>query len=75
MTSTLHAPPTVPRTLRAVTDGTPVLCPDLDCAQPAEVVATWVWSSTDGPVPHARTRCGRGHVFTPPADWLVPLDA
>jgi hypothetical protein len=53
----------------------PVLCPDLGCAQPAEVIATWVWSSTDGPVAHARTRCVGGHVFTPPADWLVPLDA
>ena len=75
MTSTLHAPLTMRRTQRAVTDGTSVLCPDVDCGQPAEVVDTWVWSSTDGPVPHARTRCVRGHVFTPPADWLVPVDA
>ena len=74
MTSTLHQAAMAPRTLRSVTDGTPVQCPDLDCAQPAQVVATWVWSSTDGPVLHARSRCVRGHVFTPPADWLVPVD-
>ena len=75
MTSTLHTAQTLPRTLQSVTDGTSVLCPDLDCGRSAEVVATWVWSSTDGPVPHARTRCLGGHVFTPPTDWLVPLDA
>lgn len=75
MTSTLQAAPTLPRTPRSVTDGTSLLCPDLDCSQPARVVATWVWPSTDGPVPHARTRCVGGHVFTPPTGWLVPLDA
>lgn len=75
MTSTFHTAPPSPRTLRSAIDGMPVLCPDLGCAQSAEVIATWVWSSTDGPVAHARTRCVGGHVFTPPADWLVPLDA
>lgn len=54
---------------------TTVLCPDPDCSAAAQVVDAWTWASTDGPVPHARTRCQLGHVFTPPADWLVAVDA
>jgi hypothetical protein len=71
MTSTLDATYERPQTLRSATGGATVRCPDLDCGQPAEIVDTWVWSSTDGPVPHARTRCLLGHVFTPPSDWLI----
>lgn len=69
MSATLLRVP--PQTLPASTVGAPVQCPDLDCGHPAEVVATWVWPSTDGPVPHARTRCQAGHVFTPPSGWLI----
>lgn len=73
MTSTMDA--THERwSLRSLKLGTPVLCPDLDCGRPAEIIDTWVWSSTEGPVPHARTRCRLGHVFTPPCDWLIPTD-
>jgi hypothetical protein len=72
MTATLNATHDLPQTLRTATGDTSVRCPDLDCSQPAEVIDTWVWWSTDGPVPHARTRCRLGHVFTPPSDWLVP---
>jgi len=75
MTSTLDATYERPQTLRSATVGAPVRCPDLDCGQPAEIVDTWVWSSTDGPVPHARTRCRLGHVFTPLSDWLISLGA
>lgn len=74
MTSTLDATHMLPQTLRSATVGMSVLCPDLDCGHSAEVVDTWVWSSTDGPAPHARTRCRLGHVFTPPSDSLVSVD-
>lgn len=71
MTSTLDATRTQPQ----ITVGTSVLCPDLDCGRAAEVLETWRWASTAGPVEHARTRCRIGHVFTPPSDWLVPTSA
>lgn len=71
MTSTLD----LTRTPQPLSVGMSVLCPDFECGQSAEVIAAWVWSSTDGPVPHARTRCRAGHVFTPPSDGLVPIDA
>lgn len=62
----------LPLTPLSPTVGTSVLCPDPDCGHPAEVVDTWQFSSTDGPIDHARTRCQLGHVFTPPSEWLVP---
>lgn len=71
MTSMLQATHTPSRPAAALTTGVSVRCPDPDCGQTADVVDTWVWSSTDGPVPHARTRCRLGHVFTPPSDWLT----
>jgi hypothetical protein len=75
MSSTVTTIHTQPRAPLPATVGMSVMCPDPDCGQPAEVVDAWVWSSTDGPVPHARTRCLLGHVFTPPSGWLIPLDA
>lgn len=75
MPSTLSTTHTRSRTPQPATVGMSVMCPDLDCGQSAEVVDAWVWQSTDGPVPHAPTRCGLGHVFTPPSGWLIPLDA
>lgn len=56
-----------------LTVGTLVACPDPECGQAAEVVATWIWPSTWGAFPHVRTRCVARHVFTPPADTVVPL--
>lgn len=50
-------------------------CPEPECPAPAEIVDRWTWGSTDGPVPHVRTRCTAGHVFTPPADTIAPLEA
>jgi hypothetical protein len=47
-------------------------CPDPACLAPAEILDRWTWPSTDGPVEHVRTRCRRGHVFTPMVETLQP---
>ncbi len=51
-----------------------VHCPAAACGATAEVLDRWTRPSTSGPVAHARIRCDRGHVMTPPAEWLVSLD-
>ena len=43
-------------------------CPE--CHAPAEIVGREVWSSTDGPVEHARVRCVRRHFFCLPTERL-----
>ena len=47
-----------------------IACPDLTCMAPARIVDRWTWGSSDGPVEHVKTRCERGHWFTPAADSL-----
>ena len=49
MTSTSALTNEPAQALRPVTAGMSVRCPDLDCGRTADVVDTWVWSSTDGP--------------------------
>lgn len=71
MDATTPSPPT-PSEQPTLVVGAMVACPDTACDQPAEVLGTWVWSSTAGPVPHVRTRCLARHVFTPPMDAVVP---
>jgi hypothetical protein len=46
-------------------------CPDPTCTAPAQIIDRWTWGSTDGPVEHVKTMCGRGHGFTPPLDLLA----
>jgi hypothetical protein len=46
-------------------------CPDTSCGAPAELIDQWTFGSTHGPVEHVKTRCERGHVFTPTVDSLV----
>jgi hypothetical protein len=51
-------------------------CPDTNCGASAEIVDRWTFASSEGPVAHVRTRCTRGHVFTPTVDSLpVPATA
>ena len=52
-------------------------CPDPTCGAPARIVKRWTWASTNGPVEHVKTRCERGHWFTPTLDSLEerPLPA
>jgi hypothetical protein len=45
-------------------------CPEPACGAPAEVVDRWTFASTSGPVPHVKTFCLAGHVFTPSEDTL-----
>ena len=48
-----------------------VMCPDPDCAAPAEVtdrIPSW---STHGPVEHVRTYCVHRHTFFLPAERLA----
>jgi hypothetical protein len=47
-----------------------IACPDPTCQAPARIVGRWSWGSSDGPVEHVKTRCERGHWFTPTADSL-----
>jgi len=49
-----------------------VACPDPACPAPAWVYERWTWTSTDGPVEHAKTGCEAGHWFTPLAAALAP---
>ena len=53
----------------------PIACPDPACTAPAVIVDRWTWTSTDGPVEHAKTRCARGHGFTPALDVLTAQPA
>jgi hypothetical protein len=46
-------------------------CPDVTCGALAEIIDRWSFGSTHGSVEHIRTRCERGHVFTPVVDSLV----
>jgi hypothetical protein len=62
-------PSPIARARQPLVVGTIVPCPD--CDQLAEVVDTWVWPSTAGPIAHVRTRCLTGHVFTLPTDWIT----
>jgi len=48
----------------------PISCPDPGCGAPAAITDRWTFPSTDGPVEHVRTRCERGHVFTPTIESL-----
>ena len=50
-----------------------VACPDPTCPAPAWVYERWTWSSTSGPVEHAKTGCEAGHWFTPQAASLTPF--
>ena len=45
-------------------------CPDPACTAPAQILDRWTWESTGGPVEHVKTRCARGHRFTPTVDSL-----
>jgi hypothetical protein len=54
-----------PRVSEALEEAVAVACPDQACGAPAEVLDRWTWGSTDGPVEFMRTRCARGHVYTP----------
>jgi hypothetical protein len=47
-----------------------VSCPEPGCQAIAEIVARWVWPSTDGPVEHVKTHCLCGHWRTPIAETL-----
>lgn len=49
-----------------------VTCPEPGCLAAAEIVARWVWPSTDGPVHHVKTHCLHGHWRTPMAAALEP---
>jgi hypothetical protein len=49
-----------------------IACPDPTCRAPARIVDRWTFGSTDGPVEHVKTRCERGHWFTPTVDSLHP---
>jgi hypothetical protein len=51
-----------------------IACPDVTCGAQAEIIDQWAFASTHGPVEHVRTRCERGHVFTPTVDSLVRPD-
>ena len=50
-------------------------CPDPSCRAPAEIVDRWTFTSSQGPVAHLKTRCERGHHFTPTVDSLTVPDA
>lgn len=47
-------------------------CPSKGCRAPAVVVDRWVLDSTDGPVEHAKVRCGARHVFCGAVSSLWP---
>jgi hypothetical protein len=48
-----------------------VVCPEPGCEVAAEVVARWVWPSTDGPVEHVKVFCLQGHARTLLSAWLL----
>jgi hypothetical protein len=45
-------------------------CPDPNCSTPAEVYAETLHTSTDGPVPHARTFCLNRHFCLLPVEYI-----
>ena len=45
-----------------------ISCPDPACTASAQILDHWTWESTGGPVEHVKTRCARGHGFTPTVD-------
>jgi hypothetical protein len=47
-----------------------ISCPDPACTASAQILDRWTWESTGGPVEHVKTRCARGHGFTPTVDSL-----
>lgn len=53
----------------------PIACPDPTCTAPAMIIDRWTWRSTDGPLEHVKTRCARGHWFTPVLDALAAQPA
>lgn len=53
----------------------PIACPDPTCTAPAVIIDRWTWRSTNGPVEHVKTRCARGHFFTPTLDALAAQPA
>jgi hypothetical protein len=53
----------------------PIACPDPTCTAPAMIIDRWTWRSTNGPVEHVKTRCARGHWFTPTLDALAAQPA
>jgi len=48
-----------------------VVCPDPDCAAPAEVADRFTLSSTHGPVEHVKTCCVHRHRFLLPSDLIT----
>ena len=48
-----------------------IACPAPTCPAPATIIDRWTWRSTGGPVEHVKTRCARGHWFTPTLDALA----
>ena len=46
-------------------------CPQ--CRAPAEIVARWVFESTDGPLEHVKVVCVLGHWFAMPTWMLTPM--
>ena len=53
----------------------PIACPDPTCPAAAMIIDRWTWRSTSGPVEHVKTRCARGHWFTPTLDALAAQPA
>jgi hypothetical protein len=49
-----------------------IACPDPACGARCWIVARWTWGSSHGPVEHVKTRCERGHWFTPSITSLDP---
>jgi hypothetical protein len=45
-------------------------CPELNCDAVAELIDRSVLPSTDGPVPHIKVHCVRGHNLFMPEDAL-----
>ena len=43
-------------------------CPQ--CRAPAEILARWVFESTDGPLEHVKVACVFGHWFAMPT-WML----
>jgi hypothetical protein len=70
-----QATPPSPVQQRQLTVGSLVACPDTACDQVAEIIASWTWPSTAGPLAHVRTRCLAHHVFTPRLESIVTAAA
>ena len=48
-----------------------LVCPDPDCAAPAEAADRFTLSSTHGPVEHVKTYCVHRHSFLLPSDQIT----